>query len=384
MIVTRSETYFASWKINKYTVTFYEGDGDDTVFATLQVEHGSKVKSLPSIERKGYEFLGWFAANSDTKISNDTIITNNLDCHAHWTAIKYPIQWVNGRLLSEDESEWSDVDFGEENLPPRFSEYSMDCLPYDPEIKVSRPTMQGYDFVRWDVQKPGIDTQAKILVDDPLGTVTFTAVWRDKWFDVFFNPDNGGQQFFWRRVKYNQTIGELPENPTKAGYEFSGWQVGSTPVDEDTPITSAYETASGKVILQAKWTAIVCRVEFELAGGTIDGNSTYASVSVIWGSVLGDMLKTPDRTGYTFNDWWTLPNGGTKIEEDTPIKSDMKLYANWTYTNSSNLVYDGNGGSFDRVTMTYMGNPNSTITVDSSQFPTPTRAGYVFGGWHRD
>lgn len=42
-------------------------------------------------------------------------------------------------------------------------------------------------------------------------------------------------------------------------------------------------------------------------------------------------LSTPTRTGYTFLGWYTNPVGGTKIDSNTSVTSDVTYYAHWKY-----------------------------------------------------
>jgi len=89
-------------------------------------------------------------------------------------------------------------------------------------------------------------------------------------------------------------------------------------------------------------------------------------------------LPTPNRTGHTFNGWYTASSGGTRIggggASYTPSAS-TPLYAQWTALDPYIVTYNANGGSVSPA--------SSTVTVGSSTtLPTPSRTGYNFGGWY--
>ena len=46
------------------------------------------------------------------------------------------------------------------------------------------------------------------------------------------------------------------------------------------------------------------------------------------GSKIGT-LPTPTRSGYTFNGWYTEATGGSKVNENTTINSNITIYAQW-------------------------------------------------------
>ena len=86
-------------------------------------------------------------------------------------------------------------------------------------------------------------------------------------------------------------------------------------------------------------------------------------------------LPSANRTGYTFADWWTEPNGGSRIDESTIIADSCTLYGHWMI-NKYHVVFNANGGEGGTSgELDY----NSEIVV-----PTVTRTGYTFAGWSPD
>lgn len=88
--ITSDVTVNTVWKANKYTVKFNKNGG--TVSKTSKtVTYASKYGTLPTAERKGYVFSGWYTAKtggkkvtSSTKVS--TAKTHTL--YARWTKVK--------------------------------------------------------------------------------------------------------------------------------------------------------------------------------------------------------------------------------------------------------------------------------------------------------
>lgn len=88
---------------------------------------------------------------------------------------------------------------------------------------------------------------------------------------VTFNANGGTVSEISRTVYYGQTYGQLPV-PTRAGYNFGGWYMGSsTLVTTDTVVTG-----EGEVILTAMWNPadIAYNVVYKSTNGTNLGSST--------------------------------------------------------------------------------------------------------------
>lgn len=126
---------------------------------------------------------------------------------------------------------------------------------------------------------------------------------------------------------------------------------------------------------------------------TLDGNAESSVVSpssitiyntLSYGAITG--LPTPTRTGYTFLGWFTDPEGGTQISDNTVASFTSTtstlhtetLYAHWEEDQSfdSWIVYNANGGEGAPETEYY----DSDIgTIISSTIPT--YSGHIFIGW---
>ena len=133
-VITEDITLYAHWSRNSsggsggstsqvtyYTVTF-DANGGTTSNSSTKVPSGSAIGTLPTADRDGYTFLGWYTdVSGGTQITSSTIITQNMTVYAHWnttevgsgtyritfdkndgTAGVYQVQWVDsGETVSE-------------------------------------------------------------------------------------------------------------------------------------------------------------------------------------------------------------------------------------------------------------------------------------------
>lgn len=111
----------------------------------------------------------------------------------------------------------------------------------------------------------------------------------------------------------------------------------------------------------------------EIAEG--DGSSDKTIVNKNHGEILGN-LPVPTRLGYTFSGWYTQPNSGSQISENTIVPYEAPTYYAMWDANTYTITYNLNGGSGVPSTQTFVYNRgdkiNSTI---------PTRSGYTFTGY---
>lgn len=138
--------------------------------------------------------------------------------------------------------------------------------------------------------------------------------------------------------------------------------------------------------------------EGQMSNGTNSGNGwakiTYMDTSTDSASICS--IKVPQKTGYTFDGYWTGQNGtgnqvidykgdvwsNTTYFNNTNTKNnETTIYAKWA-NNEYKFVYDGNGGktSAGAITVTDNVTYNSTYHVKAGN--TFIRDGYQFAGWN--
>ena len=112
-------------------------------------------------------------------------------------------------------------------------------------------------------------------------------------------------------------------------------------------------------------------VSFDLNGAP---GTAPADMSVAQGGTLTS-LPTVSRTGYDFRGWFTQATGGTEVTTNTPISTDMTVFARWQRSQAT-VTFNRNGapGTTPPVTVTQGG----TLT---SLPANPTWTGRNFVGW---
>ena len=304
--ISSDHTLYARWAANKYTVTFDSNEGV-TSTESKTVTYASTYGELPAATRTGYTFAGWYtAASGGTKIEESTkvSITTAQTLYARWTAKIYTVTFnANGGVSSTPSKTVTyDSTYGE--LPTA--------------------TRAGYTFAGWyTAVNDGTKIEASTKVSITTAQ-TLYAHWTAKTYTVTFNANGGSPSTSSRSVTYDLTYGEMP-TPTRTGYAFDGWYTAASGGTQITASTKVSITSTQ--MLYAQWMANKYTVTFNANGG----ETPTASKSVTYASTYGD-LPIPTRTGYTFDGWYTLASGGTKIEASTKVSitTAQPLYAHWT------------------------------------------------------
>lgn len=66
--------------------------------SSIEKEYDSEIGELPTLEKEGYKFLGWYTeANGGTKVTSSTKVKEDTNLYAHWELIQYTITYeLNG------------------------------------------------------------------------------------------------------------------------------------------------------------------------------------------------------------------------------------------------------------------------------------------------
>ena len=221
-----------------YEVTFDLNGAEGTAPATRQVEAGKAYDTLPTVEREGYTFGGWFKTEAcdGEAVTASTEVTQSHTLYAKWVAIPGTKVKVNFDMNCDDAVETPDpleVEVGSvyDNLP-------------DPE-------REGYIFYGWykDAECTGDFVRAS---DKVTGPHILYAKWKKVIVncDISFNLNYEGAENNIEKITVEEgaAYGTLPTDPTREGYTFEGWAL------EDGTIVNASTTVSASHTLYAKWT----------------------------------------------------------------------------------------------------------------------------------
>ena len=309
---TGNKEYWAKWEINQYTITFDTNGGSE--IAPITQDYGTEITAPDNPTRKGYTFKGW-----DKEIPK-TMPAENMTVKAQWEINQYTITF--------------DTNGGSE-IAPITQDYGTEITAPD------NPTRKGYTFKGWDKEIP--ETM-------PAENMTVKAQWEINQYTIAFDT-NGGSEIAPINQDYGTEI-TAPDNPTRKGYTFKGW-------DKEIPETMPAENMTVK----AQWEINQYTIAFDTNGG-----SEIAPINQDYGTEI-TAPDNPTRKGYTFKGW------DKEIPETMPAEN-ITVKAQWEI-NQYTITFDTNGGSeIAPITQDY----GTEITAPDN----PTRKGYTFKGWDKE
>ncbi|RGH61381.1 hypothetical protein DW824_00240 [Ruminococcus sp. AM34-10LB] len=309
---TGNKEYWAKWEINQYTITFDTNGGSE--IAPITQDYGTKITAPDNPTRKGYTFKGWDKEIPETMPAENMIIT------AQWEINQYTITF--------------DTNGGSE-IAPITQDYGTEITAPD------NPTRKGYTFRGWDKEIP------KTM---PAENMTVKAQWEINQYTITFDT-NGGSEIAPITQDYGTEI-TAPDKPTRKGYTFKGW-------DKEIPETMPAEN----ITVKAEWEINQYTIAFDTNGG-----SEIAPITQDYGTEI-TAPDNPTRKGYTFKGW------DKEIPETMPAEN-ITVKAEWEI-NQYTIAFDTNGGSeIAPITQDY----GTEITAPDN----PTRKGYTFKGWDKE
>ena len=168
--------------------------------------------------------------------------------------------------------------------------------------------------------------------------------------------------------------------PQVRGIEFAVLDDGTTVVT-GTPLQESYlshfkldSSVTGfKLAYQSPDSIVLkvqpdCTVQFDAQGGSPEPED----VTVSYGGMVTEPAA-PAKTGYTFTGWF---KDTVQWNFETPVTSNMILYANWT-ANMYTVTFDAQGGS---AVPSQPVVSNTLVTKPAD----PTKTGFTFTGWYNE
>ena len=306
-----NKEYWAKWEINQYTITVKPENGKADI--TITQDYGTPI-TAPTLTREGYTFKGW-----DKEIP-ETMPADNITVKAQWEINQYTITF--------------DTNGGSE-IVPITQDYGTEITAPD------NPTRKGYTFKGWDREIP------KTM---PAENMTVKAQWEINQYTIAFDT-NGGSEIAPITQNYGTAI-TAPADPTRKGYTFKGW-------DKEIPETMPADN----ITVKAQWEINQYTITFDTNGG-----SEIVPITQDYGTEI-TAPDNPTRKGYTFKGW------DKEIPETMPA-DNITVKAQWEI-NQYTITFDTNGGSeIVPITQDY----GTEITAPDN----PTRKGYTFKGWDRE
>ena len=234
------------------------------------------------------------------------------------------------------------------------------------------PIRTGYTFGGWYSQPNGAGTQ--YTANSTLtANATAYARWTASTYTVTFDRQSGTGGSASVTATYGAAM-PTATAPTRTGYTFAGYytqQNGAGTQYYTATMASARNCdLTSATTLYASWTIQSYTLTFDPQGGTV----TPTSISANSGVAIGT-LPTPNRTGYTFEGWYSQPNGaGTQYTANSTLTANATAYAKWNIINY-NIDYKLDGGS------NHPSNPLTYTIEDNVILHAPTKNNFDFDGW---
>ena len=204
--------------------------------------------------RAGYTQVGWSTVDGGEKVYGfEDVYTQNeaLTLYPVWNTNKYTITFETN---------------GGSEIAPITQDYGTEITAPD------NPTRKGYTFKGWDKEIP--ETM-------PAENITVKAQWEINKYTIAFDT-NGGSEIAPITQDYGTEI-TAPDNPTRKGYTFKGWdkEIPKTMPAENITITARWkdtEKPTGEIIIGTnKWNEFLNELTF----GIFFKNSQEVTINAV-------------------------------------------------------------------------------------------------------
>jgi len=369
--VTADITLYAHWA-SFAVVTFNPTGGEFS-----PAENGVRLSPIGSAlwtampetpTRHSYAFAGWntLPDGSGTWFDSTTPIFENMTVYAIWSEDLITVTFnPNGGWFA-------DGDNGIRTIYRGGTLWTM-SIPFP-------PVHETHIFIGWGTADGILFNGSMPIYED----ITLYAQWLTHYVTVTFNANGGSLEAGESGVRVinrggNIWVGNLPANPVRVGYIFSGW------VTEAGGWFDSLNPIFEDITLYAVWSASdIVTVTFNAAAGEfVDFGGTIRTVQGQPGQPIWhfNMPNDPVRAGYVFMGWRT--EYGTQFTGSTPVLNDMTVYATWSQLLQFTVTFNANGGQFfdfDGTSRTVLVQPGQPVGFANMPI-NPLREGYLFAGW---
>ena len=315
------------WTAPTYAVTLNTNGGTINNGNVTEYTYGVGATLPTDVTRTGYTFKGWYynenLTGSPVTAIGDTE-TGNKEYWAKWEINQYTV-------TVKPENGEADITITQDYGTPITA-------PAD-------PTREGYTFIGWDREIP---------TTMPAEDMTVTAQWEINRYTITFDT-NGGSEIAPITQDYGTEI-TAPDNPTRKGYTFKGW-------DKEIPETMPAEN----ITVTAQWEINRYTITFDTAGG-----SEIAPITQDYGTNI-TAPADPTRDGYTFIGWdkaipTTMPAENITVtaqwKDSEKPTGEIKINENSWKAFLNNITFGLFFKDTQTVTITAADNSGETVTVE--------------------
>ena len=314
------------YDINKYTVTFKDGD---TILKTETVAHGEGATAPEQPTKEGYTFVGW-----DKEFSN---ITSDLTINAEWTANTYNVTLnTNGGTIKEGENVTS--------------------YTYGIGVTLPIPTKTGYTFAGWYKTEELTGEAIHTIGTEAIGDKTYYAKW-EAGEGIIYKVEHYKQNLetnTYEKVETDELTGTTGLNVVATAKTYEGYRENKTHKDR---VATGEIKADGSLVLKLYYDINKYTVTFK------DGDTILKTETVAHGEGA-TAPEQPTKEGYTFVGW---------NKEFNNITSDLIVNAKWTKNQYKVIFKDG-----DKVVKEEVVSHGGNATP-----PVLTKPGYILS-WDKE
>ena len=431
---------YARWQANNYKIAYNLDGGTYGTSHPTSADYDTMV-AIDNPSKAGYTFTGWTIMGYDSTTSGyagSTWTGETGTSYKNLTAtdgaiVTFTATWSKEAPKTANLQTTGDVGI------KTTSHATKTVVNIGSSVQVSAVLNTGYVFKGWYNGDVKVSDDLSFVYTMPNKDTVLTAKTEIKWYTMTFDPNGGilknpGNNLYNAEWKNGNTVsvgwnindfcymnGDIP---TRRGYRFTGWYLGSESVYNKYGVAIknsslySYDTDyhwryDGNVTVKAGWNAINYKISYKVVTGAgsipsqtvhygdsftlADGNAfTYTGHTFSYWYVRRSSDKKvfcydgnwhttdgSDLYGSDVSNWYPYNNSGLTFEmndswirSDTDADEEFVFWGFWT-ADEYNIIYNLDGGTLNGKT-----NPD-TYNIETPTFTlnNPTRTGYIFAGW---
>lgn len=366
------------WAAGVYTVSYVLDGGafPEGVSPVGSYKTGETVTVSTVPTRQGYQFAGWVETKSPALTPQNPIVvsgrTENLSFTAKWTPITIKLSFPGSSTYRYN---GGDFELAMQAALGGNLSYQYDQTVGDTgskNVTLLNPQMDYRTFIGWQVNgvNVGKDFTFKTNAYASVTTIECIALFEYQSYQLTYEL-NGGEikgdanpNSYTYGTKHNLT------SPVRTGYKFLGWNVTGL-ADLQLP-GIIQSTDFGDKTFTAQWEAINYTITYLNTKGVSHG---YVTTFTVGDTVTIGMLSL---SGYKFTGWSSdqLGISGKETVNFSGQTQNITLTASWEIIGYKVTLSLSDGSIAGNKTVY-----DYNVETDTFSIPTPTRVGYVFGGW---
>lgn len=431
---------YARWQANNYKIAYNLDGGTYGTSHPTSADYDTMV-TIDNPSKAGYTFTGWTITGYDSTASG-----HNASAWTEETGTSYKNLTATDGATVTFTATWKKEAPKTANLQTTgdvgiktTSHATKTVVNIGSSVQVSAVLNTGYVFKGWYNGDVKVSDDLSFVYTMPNKDTVLTAKTEIKWYTMTFDPNGGilknpGNNLYNAEWKNGNTVsvgwnindfcymnGDIP---TRRGYRFTGWYLGSESVYNKYGVavrnSSLYSydidyhwRYDGNVTVKAGWDAINYKISYKVVTGAgnipsqtvhygdsftlADGNAfTYTGHTFSHWYVRRSSDKKvfcydgnwhttdgSDLYGSDVSNWYPYNNSGLTFEmndswirSDTDADEEFVFWGFWT-ADEYNIIYNLDGGTLNGKT-----NPD-TYNIETPTFTlnNPTKTGYTFEGW---